>query len=110
MEQKNKGDLYIPTYVTARHEYFPGFGKKELYITIFMATFIIFFSIIIYGIVGDLSIPILTILIGIPACAGFNTRMEGNISMRTFILLFITYLKEQQIYLYRYMDEWKVEE
>ena len=67
------------------------------------------FSIIIYGIVGDLSIPILTVLIGIPACAGFNTRIEGNISMRLFILLFITYLKEQQVYLYKYIDEWKVE-
>ena len=69
-----------------------------------------FFSIIIYGIVRDLSIPILTVLIGIPACAGFNTRIEGNISMRLFIMLFIAYLKEQQIYLYRYIDEWKVEE
>ena len=46
MEQKNQGDLYIPAYVTAKHEYFPGFGKKELYITIFMSAFIIFFSII----------------------------------------------------------------
>ena len=110
MEQKNQGDLYIPAYVTAKHEYFPGFGKKELYITIFMSAFIIFFSIIIYGIVRDLSIPILTVLIGVPACAGFNTRVEGNISMRLFIMLFIAYLKEQQIYLYRYIDEWKVEE
>lgn len=109
MEQKKQGNLYIPAYVTARHEYFPGFGKKELYITIFMSAFIIFFSMIIYGIVGDLSIPILTTLIGIPACAGFNTRMEGNISMRLFLLLFITYLKEQQVYLYKYIDEWKVE-
>ena len=74
-----------------------------------MSVFIIFFSIIIYGIVRDLSIPILTVLIGIPACAGFNTRIEGNISMRLFILLFITYLKEQQVYLYKYIDEWKVE-
>lgn len=57
-----------------------------------------------------MSIPILTVLIGIPACAGFNTRIEGNISMRLFIMLFIAYLKEQQIYLYRYIDEWKVEE
>ena len=30
MEEREKEDLYIPTYVTAQHEYFPGFGKKEL--------------------------------------------------------------------------------
>ena len=26
MEEREKEDLYIPTYVTAQHEYFPGFG------------------------------------------------------------------------------------
>lgn len=29
MEEREKEDLYIPTYVTAQHEYFPGFGKKN---------------------------------------------------------------------------------
>ena len=65
MEEREKEDLYIPTYVTAQHEYFPGFGKKELYLTILMSA---------------------------------------------FVLLFIAYLKEQQVYLYKYKDEWKVEE
>ena len=100
MEEREKEDLYIPTYVTAQHEYFPGFGKKELYLTILM----------LYGISRDLSIVVLTIMIGITACIGFNTRLEGNISMRAFVLLFIAYLKEQQVYLYKYKDEWKVEE
>lgn len=88
MEQKNQGDLYIPAYVTAKHEYFPGFGKRN-YILPFSCQHLSFFSIIIYGIVRDLSIPILTVLIGIPACAGFNTRIEGNISMRLFIMLLL---------------------
>ena len=110
MEEREKGDLYIPTYVTAQHEYFPGFGKKELYLTILMSAFVIVFSIILYGISRDLSIVVITIMIGITACIGFNTRLEGNISMRAFVLLFIAYLKEQQVYLYKYKDEWKVEE
>ena len=101
MEEREKEDLYIPTYVTAQHEYFPGFGKTA---------FVIVFSIILYGISRDLSIVVLTIMIGITACIGFNTRLEGNISMRAFVLLFIAYLKEQQVYLYKYKDEWKVEE
>ena len=46
MEEREKEDLYIPTYVTAQHEYFPGFGKKELYLTILMSAFVIVFSII----------------------------------------------------------------
>ena len=95
MEEREKEDLYIPTYVTAQHEYFPGFGKKELYLTILMSAFVIVFSIILYGISRDLSIVVLTIMIGITACIGFNTRLEGNISMRAFVLLFIAYLKEQ---------------
>ena len=99
MEGREKEDLYIPTYVTAQHEYFPGFGKKELYLTILMSAFVIVFSIILYGISRDLSIVVLTIMIGITACIGFNTRLEGNISMRAFVLLFIAYLKEQQVYL-----------
>lgn len=110
MEEREKEDLYIPTYVTAQYEYFPGFGKKELYLTILMSAFVIVFSIILYGISRDLSIVVLTIMIGITACIGFNTRLEGNISMRAFVLLFIAYLKEQQVYLYKYKDEWKVEE
>ena len=40
MEGREKEDLYIPTYVTAQHEYFPGFGKKELYLTILMSAFV----------------------------------------------------------------------
>lgn len=110
MEEKKKGDLYIPAYVKAEYEYFPGFGKKELYITIFMSAFVVVFSIILYGIFRDLSIVVLTNLIGITACIGFNTRLEGNVSMRTFVLLFLAYIKEQQMFLYRYKDEWKVEE
>lgn len=39
MEEREKEDLYIPTYVTAQHEYFPGFGKKELYLTILSVYF-----------------------------------------------------------------------
>lgn len=109
MEEREKEDLYIPTYVTAQHEYFP-IWEKELYLTILMSAFVIVFSIILYGISRDLSIVVLTIMIGITACIGFNTRLEGNISMRAFVLLFIAYLKEQQVYLYKYKDEWKVEE
>ena len=75
-----------------------------------MSAFVIVFSIILYGISGDLPIVVLTIMIGITACIGFNTRLEGNISMRAFVLLFIAYLKGQQVYLYKYKDEWKVEE
>ena len=30
--------------------------------------------------------------------------------MRAFVLLFIAFLIEQQVYLYKYKDEWKVEE
>lgn len=89
---------------------FPDLEKRNYILPFSCQHLSFFFSIIIYGIVRDLSIPILTVLIGIPACAGFNTRIEGNISMRLFIMLFIAYLKEQQIYLYRYIDEWKVEE
>ena len=110
MEEKNKDDLYIPSFVKAKPEYFPGFGKKELNITIVMSIFVICFSMILYGILQDLSIVVLTILIGITGCIGINTRLEGNISMRTFTLLFFDYLKEQQTFLYRYKDEWKVEE
>ena len=65
MEEREKEDLYIPTYVRAQHEYFPGFGKKELYLTILMSAFVIVFSIILYGISRDLSIVVLTIMIGI---------------------------------------------
>ena len=88
MEEREKEDLYIPTYVTAQHEYFPGFGKKRIishnpYVSICNC-----FSIILYGISRDLSIVVLTIMIGITACIGFNTRLEGNISMRAFVLLF----------------------
>lgn len=45
MEEREKEDLYIPTYVTAQHEYFPGFGKKELYLTILMSAFVIVFQL-----------------------------------------------------------------
>lgn len=101
--------LYIPSYVKAKQEYFPGFGKQELYITIIMSMFVLFFSVIFWGLLQDMAVVVLTILIGISGSIGVNTRLEGNISIRMFVMLFFSYMKEQQIFLYRYQD-WRKDE
>lgn len=102
--------LYIPSYVKAKQEYFPGFGKKELRITVFMSVFVLAFSVILWGLFQDMGAVVLSILIGISCAIGMNTRLEGNISIRTFIILFIYYMQEQQVFLYRYKNEWRKED
>lgn len=104
-EQREK--LYVPSYVKAQAEYFPGFGKKELRISIFMSLFVLGASVIAYIITGDLAIVILMVLVGVTATIIVNTKNEANLSVVMFVMLALNYLKEQQRYLYQYISEWK---
>lgn len=99
--------LYNPIYVKADPEYFPGFGKKELNRSLYMGIFLIIFAIILWLILSDLGVVVLTVIIGITGIIIINTKNEANLSIVTYLCLVFYYLKEQQRYMYKYQDEWK---
>lgn len=103
-----KEPLYNPIYIKAEPEYFPGFGKKELHKTAVMIGIVVFFSIILWIILGDIAVSVLTIMIGVTGSIIVNTKNEANLSIVTFIGLFIRYMKQQQRFFYKYQDEWKI--
>lgn len=107
MDQEND-KLYTPTYVKAQQEYFPGFGKKELKYTAVMSIFVVLLAIILWIIKKDIAVVILTIMIGVIGSIIVNTKNEAELSMVYFVGLFFRYMREQQLFLYEYKDEWKI--
>lgn len=101
-------NLYNPIYIKAEPEYFPGFGKKEFQKTAIMVAIVVFFSIILWIISKDIAKVVLVVMIGVTGSVILNTKNEANLSMITFIGLFIRYMKEQQRFFYKYQDEWKI--
>lgn len=106
-ESMDQTKLYIPAYVKAEAEYFSGFGKKELQTSVFMGIFVIFFSVIVWIFLADMAAVVLLIIVGGSAVIIINTKNEANLSVVSFVGLMMRYLKEQQRYRYRYLDEWK---
>lgn len=100
-------ELYIPQ-IKVKSEYFPGFGRKELKNTSIMSIVVVFFSIILYLSGADIAAIMLTVMLGVIASITLNTKNDAELSMVTFVGLFIRYLREQQQFLYRYQDEWKI--
>lgn len=105
MEEK-KEKLYIPSYVKAEQEYLPGFGKKELHISAVMSIVIVFFSVTFWIFTRDMTIAVLTFLVGVSGAVMINRKTETNLSVVGFIVLMIIFFKEQQRFLYRYEKEW----
>lgn len=103
-EQKEK--LYIPSYIKAESEYIPGFGKKELRITLMMAAVILFVSVTVWMLKKDMTTAVLIFLIGVSGAVMMNRKTGTNLSMVGFIELMILFCREQQKFLYRYEKEW----
>ncbi|MDO4557071.1 MAG: hypothetical protein Q4B70_18325 [Lachnospiraceae bacterium] len=104
--EETREKLYTPSYVKAEAEYFPGFGKKELRLSLLMSSFVVGIGMILWVITGDLAMVVLAVLIGVAGTIIVNTKNAANLSMVTFVVLMIYFLKEQQRFLYHYMDEW----
>lgn len=103
----NDGKLYNPTYIKAEKEYLPGIGHKEAMLIGIFGIVVFMISIIIYQMKDDLASAMLFFLTGMAVSFFINVKNEANLSVLMFIFFMLKYMKEQQMFMYKYQKEWE---
>ncbi|MCI9126890.1 MAG: hypothetical protein HFG28_06810 [Eubacterium sp.] len=99
--------LYNPIYIKAEKEYIPGVGRKELMLIAIFVTAVFIISFIMYQIKGNLASTMLFFMIGVAVSFFLNVKNEANLSVLMFIFFMFKYVKEQQMFMYKYQKEWE---
>jgi len=98
--------LYIPVNIRTRLEFFDGFGFTELIPTLIIAAVSGIIAFIVHFIAGGMITPMLIVLVTIAAAVMCLAKGANNISVVDQIRHIIRFSREQQVYKYRYSDEW----
>jgi len=108
MRMDESYSLYIPTGVKAQNELFSGFGRRELIQSIagsimggIIAAFIWLFS-------RNVAFTVVAVLTSIFGSVMMTTRDQNNQSVADQIGNMIRFARSQQIYPYRSLDEWGI--
>ena len=108
MDKSEQFDLYMPSGVRLKKEYFRGYGKEELIPTIMSAFIFIILDAIIYIIgIRNIGVFFLVPICGVSAVAMMLVKGELNISPVDIIKMELSFIKSQKYYPYIAMDEWK---
>jgi len=101
-----KISLFIPQGLKAEREYFQGFGRREL-LQAFYGSFVVLFIIVIgYILNHSILYVVMALLLGETTVVSVVSRSQvTNMSVVSNIWYAMRYLKEQQEYRYRQMDE-----
>jgi hypothetical protein len=100
--------LYIPMGVKAENELFNGFGKRELLQSLAGSLMGGGISILIWLISQNVAFTVVAILTGIFGSVMMCTKDQNNQSVVDQIGNMIRFAGSQQIYPYRYLDEWGI--
>lgn len=103
---QNDTSLYIPMGVKAENELFNGFGKRELLQSTIGSLIGGAFACVIYLISQNVAITVVCVLTGIFGSVMMTTRDLNNQSVVDQIGNMVRFTRSQQIYPYRYKDEW----
>lgn len=109
MEEKESKPLYMPYGLKLKKEYFRGFGKEELIVTIIAAVFFIGVDVVIY-LLGNHNTGLLFFLpvIGTSIVGMLHIKGEMNTSPIDMIKQQLRFVEEQKFYPYIKMDEWDI--
>ncbi len=106
-DQEKKDGLYIPWGIKLEREYFYGYGKKELIITIIFTLLGAGIGIFINLVTGNIIAAVLEVLI-LPTTTVFCiVKNDCNISVVDQLKFMVDHAKEQKKYYYVQQDEWK---
>ncbi len=98
--------LYIPTGVRAGKELFHGFGRRELTQSAAGSLMGGMVAALLWLAAGNVAITVVTVLSGIFGSVMMCTRDQNNQSVVDQVGNLLRYHRSQQIYPYRMMDEW----
>lgn len=103
-------DLYVPQNVKAETEVISGFGKEEIRdaLSILLTGLVIVGALILFG------FGVMTVILTATGFGGFAflfcRRSYDSMSVFQWIRVIRKFYTEQQIYPYRYLDEWGIDE
>lgn len=106
---ENQGTtLYIPMGVKAENELFNGFGKRELLQSLVGSLLGGGISILIWLVSRNVVFTVVAVLTGIFGSVMMCTKDQNNQSVVDQIGNMVRFARSQQIYPYRYLDEWGI--
>lgn len=100
--------LYIPLGVKSEAEFFPGFGKKQMFQAAIGSIFFGLVAFLIWLIFGSVSGTVVTALAGIAGSVMMTAKDSTNLSVVDQCGNMIRFMKSQKYYPYRYGEEWEV--
>lgn len=102
-----KQELYIPSEVKTRNEFFNGFGKKELLQSIIGTLVFMLISSVLWLIYKNVSLTVVSLLSGIFGSVMMCVKDHNNLSVVDHVINIIKFNRNQQIYPYRALPEWQ---
>lgn len=99
--------LYIPLGVKTEAEFFPGFGKKQMFQAAIGSMFFGLVAFLIWLISGSVSGTVVTVLAGIAGSVMMTAKDTTNLSVVDQCANMVRFMKSQKYYPYRYGEEWE---
>ncbi len=107
---QNESSLYIPMGVKAQNELFNGFGKKELLQSAVGSLIGGAVACVLWLFSQNVAMTVVCVLTGIFGSVMMTTKDLNNQSVVDQIGNMVGFMRSQQIYPYRYKDEWGLNE
>lgn len=98
--------LYIPMGVKPEAEFFPGFGKKQLFQAAIGSLGAAATAYIIWLLSASVTVTVITVLSGIAGSVMMTVKDQSNLSVVDQLHNMLRFQKGQKFYPYRYGDEW----
>ena len=106
---ENQGtSLYIPMGVKTENELFSGFGKRELLQSLAGSLVGGGISVLIWLLSHNVAFTVVAVLTGVFGSVMMCTKDQNNQSVVDQIGNMVRFAGNQQIYPYRYLDEWGI--
>jgi hypothetical protein len=104
---ENHVTLYIPLGVKTEAEFFPGFGKKQMFQAAVGSLGFGLIAFLIWLFSGNVSGTVVTVLSGIAGSIMMTAKDQTNLSVVDQCANLVRFSRSQKYYPYRYNFEWE---
>ncbi|MNW36561.1 hypothetical protein D3C74_135740 [compost metagenome] len=98
--------LYIPMGVKPESEWFPGFGRQQLWHSTIGSMLAVALALLIWLFKGSVPFAVVTFLSGVAASVMMTTKDRHNLSVLDQLRFMVNFKKSQKHYHYRALPEW----
>lgn len=105
--EENHISLYIPMGVKTEVEFFPGFGKKQMFQAAIGSAFFAMVAFFIWLATRSISGTVVTVLSGIAGSVMMTAKDTTNLSVVDQCINMFRFMTGQKYYPYQYGEEWE---